>query len=144
MKSIDAILKEKSRDIYSVVPDTTVFDALRLMAEKNIGAVLVIENDQVLGILSERDYARKVALEGKTSREMKTREIMSSQVLFIDGTQTPEDAMVLMTEKHVRHLPVFEGSRLVGVLSIGDVVKALIDERNFTIDQLVRYIQGSL
>ena len=141
MKTIKQILEEKGNKIWSVAPDTKVFDALKLMAEKGIGAVLVIQNDTVAGIMSERDYARKVVLHGKTSMELTVKEIMSEKVLFVDISQNVDECMVLMINKRVRHLPVFEKGKLVGFVSIGDVVKTLIDEKKFFIDQLVNYIK---
>jgi CBS domain-containing protein len=133
------MLRGKS-DIYSVEPGDTVFEALRLMAEKNIGAVLVRSDQRIEGILSERDYARKVILLGKTSRETLVSEIMTTRVICVEPDWTAEQCMALMTEKHIRHLPVVERERLVGVISIGDVVRAVVDEQQFTIDWLQRYI----
>jgi CBS domain-containing protein len=133
------MLRGKS-DIYSVEPGDTVFEALRLMAEKNIGAVLVRSDQRIEGILSERDYARKVILLGKTSRETLVSEIMTTRVICVEPDWTAEQCMALMTEKHIRHLPVVERERLVGVISIGDVVRAVVDEQQVTIDWLQRYI----
>ena len=113
------------------------------MAEKGIGAVLVMSNETLVGIMSERDYARKVALQGKSSLTLKVSEIMSSNVMYIEISQTVEDCMALMINKRIRHLPVFEEGKLVGFISIGDVVKALIDEKEFMIDQLVHYIKDT-
>lgn len=130
----------KKPDIYSVRPDTTVLDALRLMAEKNIGAVLVLDGDKLAGIFSERDYARKVVLHGKTSKDTPVREIMSTHLVTTDPSATSGQCMALMTEARVRHLPVLENERVVGVISIGDVVKAVVEEQEFTIHQLENYI----
>lgn len=132
--------KPKPEAVFSVAPDSTVFDALHLMSEKNVGAVLVCEEDRLVGILSERDYARKVALHGKSSRDMPIREIMTSRVLCIEPTQTADQCMALMTEKRVRHLPVLEGASLVGIISTGDVIRAIVKEQQFTIEQLENYI----
>ncbi len=140
MKSVQDILSEKGTDIWSVKPDDKVIDALKQMAEKNIGAVLVINNGEIEGIFSERDYARKVALEGKSSRELLVKEIMSPNVLFVTPDKNCEDCMALMIKKRVRHLPVLEDGKLKGIISIGDVVKAIMDHKEHTIDQLEQYI----
>ncbi len=142
MKTVNEILKLKGSDVFSVSPDTTVYDALRIMADKQIGALLVVDEGEVSGIMSERDYARKVILQGKLSKDTLVREIMSPRVLFVTKEQSTEDCMALMINKRIRHLPVFENERLAGLISIGDVVKAVIDEKEFTIDQLVNYITG--
>jgi CBS domain-containing protein len=142
MRSIREILKEKGGDIWTMDPNATVFQALELMSEKNIGAVLVIEEDALVGILSERDYARKVALKGKGSRETRVREIMTGSVLFVKPEQSVEECMAIMTNKHIRHLPVLDGGRLIGLVSIGDIVKAVIAEQTFMIEQLTNYITG--
>ena len=143
MKTVKEILENKGHQIWSVTPDTTVYAALKLLADKGIGAVLVMSNETLVGIMSERDYARKVALQGKSSLTLKVSEIMSSNVMYIDISQTVEDCMALMINKRIRHLPVFEEKKLVGFISIGDVVKALIDEKEFMIDQLVHYIKDT-
>jgi CBS domain-containing protein len=143
MKTVKEILENKGHQIWSVTPDTTVYAALKLLADKGIGAVLVMSNETLVGIMSERDYARKVALQGKSSLTLKVSEIMSSNVMYIDISQTVEDCMALMINKRIRHLPVFEEGKLVGFISIGDVVKALIDEKEFMIDQLVHYIKDT-
>lgn len=126
--------------VHAVRPGDTVYEALRLMAEKNIGAVLVRSGTQIEGILSERDYARKVILLGKLSRETLVSEIMTTDVISIDPGWTADQCMALMTERHVRHLPVVEEGRLVGVISIGDVVRVVVDTQQFTISSLQRYI----
>ena len=143
MKTVKEILENKGHQIWSVTPDTTVYAALKLLADKGIGAVLVMSNETLVGIMSERDYARKVALQGKSSLTLKVSEIMSGNVMYIDISQTVEDCMALMINKRIRHLPVFEEGKLVGFISIGDVVKALIDEKEFMIDQLVHYIKDT-
>jgi len=127
-------------EIYSVAPGTTVFEALRLMAEKNIGALLVLEQGALAGIFSERDYARKVILQGKSSRDTRVDEIMTSKVFCVEPERTAGECMALMTDKHVRHLPVMEAGRVAGVISIGDVVRAVVEEQRFTIQQLEHYI----
>ena len=141
IKTIREILDTKGYQIWSVSPDKNIFDALKLMADKNIGALVVLDGDKLVGIISERDYARKVALEGKSSKDLRVKEIMSGKVLFVDIDQSVEECMALMIEKRIRHLPVFENNRLTGIISIGDVVKAVIDEKEFVINQLVQYIK---
>jgi CBS domain-containing protein len=133
------MLRGKS-DVYSVGPRDTVYDALRLMADRNIGAVLVRSDEKIEGIFSERDYARKVILLGKSSKETLVSEIMTTRVVSVEPAWTAEQCMALMTEKRIRHLPVLENGRLIGVISIGDVVRAVVDEQQFTIDSLRRYI----
>ena len=133
------MLRGKS-EIYSVEPSDTVLDALRMMADKNIGAVIVRSAEKFHGIFSDRDYARKVILLGKTSRETLVSEIMTTQVICVEPGWTAEQCMALMTERRIRHLPVVDQGRLMGVISIGDVVRAVVDEQQFTIDSLQRYI----
>ena len=142
MKTVAQLLRAKPHSILSVAPDTAVFRALQLMAENNVGALLVLDGSTLVGIFSERDYARKVILVGKSSKETQVREIMSSHVLYVRPQQTIEDCMALMTDKHVRHLPVLEEHRVIGVISIGDVVKSIISEQEFMIEQLQNYISG--
>ena len=142
MKTVAQLLRTKGHQVLSVPPDIPVFEALEVMAEKNVGALLVLEGERLVGIFSERDYARKVILKGKASKETPVREIMSSHVLYIRPEQTIEDCMALMTDKRVRHLPVMEEEKLMGVISIGDVVKAVIAEQEFMIEQLQNYITG--
>jgi len=133
------MLRGKS-DVHTVGPGDTVYDALRLMAEKNIGAVLVRSDQRIDGIFSERDYARKVILLGKTSKETLVSEIMTTRVVSVESNWTADQCMALMTEKRIRHLPVVEQGRLMGIISIGDVVRAVVDEQQFTINSLQRYI----
>ncbi|HYC22339.1 MAG TPA: CBS domain-containing protein [Candidatus Bathyarchaeia archaeon] len=140
MKTVGDLLQGKGREVWSVAPDTTVYEALALMAERRIGAVVVTRDGRVVGILSERDYARQVVLKGKTSRETPVHEIMTSRVVYVRLQHSIEDCMALMTDKRVRHLPVIEGEKLVGIISIGDVVKAVISEKQFIIEQLENYI----
>jgi CBS domain-containing protein len=127
-----------------MAPDAKVYDALKLMADKNVGAVLVMDADCLVGILSERDYARKVILHGKSSKETPVREIMTGRVVYVRPEQTTEECMALMTDKRVRHLPVLEDEKVIGVISIGDVVKSIISEQGFIIEQLERYISGTV
>jgi CBS domain-containing protein len=142
MKTVKQILKDKEGSVLAIQPDATVYDALKLMAEKNVGALLVLEAGRLIGILSERDYARKVILKGKSSLNTPVRDIMTERVRFVHPEQTVEECMALMTDKHVRHLPVLVGNQVVGVVSIGDLVKASIDEKDFVIKQLENYITG--
>ncbi len=141
-KTVAGILRGKGYDILSINADATVFEALEIMANNGVGALLVMENERLAGIMSERDYARKVILLGKSSREAKVREIMSEKVLFVHPHRTAEECMVIMINKKIRHLPVIDKEKLVGVISIGDVVKAVIDEKAFVIEQLEEYITG--
>jgi CBS domain-containing protein len=142
MPLVSEILKVKGTDVYTVSPGASVYNALRLMSEKNIGALVVLSGDEIVGILSERDYARKVVLAGKTSRDTTVSEIMSTTVTCVSSGQTIEDCMNLMTIQHIRHLPVVREGRLLGILSIGDVVKAIIADHEHTIEQLEHYITG--
>jgi CBS domain-containing protein len=142
MVTVNQCLQQKGRQIYTTRPDVSVYEALEMMAEKDIGALLVLEGEKLVGIFSERDYARKVILQGKSSRDTWVKEIMTPRVVCVRQEQTIEECMALMTEKRVRHLPVLEGERLVGLISIGDVVKAIISEQKFVIEQLEHYITG--
>lgn len=143
MKTVREILLHKGYDIYSVSPEDTVFSALKQMADKKIGALLVMDKGEVVGIMSERDYARKVVLLGKSSKDLSVKEIMSEKVLFVNIDRQVEECMALMIGKRVRHLPVYENRRLTGLISIGDVVNAVIDEKEFVINQLVHYIKST-
>ena len=142
MKQISDLLNHKGRDIWSLTPDTSVYDAIEQMAHRGVGALLVMEDGQLVGIVSERDYARKVILKGKASRETTVREIMSSPVVCCRPELTVEETMTVMTEKRVRHLPVMVGEKVVGVISIGDVLRGMMDDREFHIQQLTKYITG--
>jgi CBS domain-containing protein len=142
MKTVQQLINGKGREVWSVSPDQSVFSALEMMAEKDVGALLVMDGGQVVGIMSERDYARKVILRGVTSRETKVSEIMSSKVVFVRPQQTIEDCLALMTQKRCRHLPVMNGKQLLGLVSIGDAVKAIIAEKEFMIGQLENYIMA--
>ena len=140
MKTVQQLLDSKRHRLISVSPDSTVLDVLKLMAEKEIGAVLVLDGEQLAGIFSERDYARKVLLQGKSSKETPVREIMTEKVVCVQPEQTIEDCMGLMTDKRIRHLPVLDSKKVVGVISIGDVVKEMLSEKEFVIKQLESYI----
>ncbi|MCH9030043.1 MAG: CBS domain-containing protein [Bacteroidetes bacterium] len=142
METIRQILTKKGNQVFSVTPETTVYDTLKLMADKNIGAVLVLDEGKLVGIMSERDYARKVILHGKFSKEIPVKEIMSANVICIDPDQTIKNTKAVMIQKRVRHLPVMEDDKLVGIISIGDVVNAVLEENTFMIDQLYTYIKG--
>jgi CBS domain-containing protein len=142
IKTVGDILRIKGNDVWSTTPDATVYEALQTMAEKNVGALVVLNANAVVGIMSERDYARKVILHGRSSREIRVREIMTSEVYYVRPDQDIQDCMAQMTEKRVRHLPALENDQLVGIISIGDVVKALIAEHESTIKHLEDYITG--
>ena len=144
MRLVSDLLKSKGHEVWSVTPDHPVYDALKLMADKNIGALLVMEGDQLIGIFSERDYARKVILKGKASKSIPVKEIMSTEVVYVRPEQTIADWMALMPDRRIRHLPVLEGKQLVGMISIGDVVGSIIFEQGFEIKQLETYITGLL
>ena len=142
MGTINEILGSKGANVWSVSPDITVFDAIQLMADKNIGALLVTEHDKLVGIISERDYTRKVALKGKSSKQTAVREILSGKVISVGPGHTVEECMRLMTSHHIRHLPVIENERIVGIVSIGDLVNSIISAQHVTINQLQTYIAG--
>ena len=140
MNFVSQILKTKGSKIWSIAPQETAYKALQLMSEKNLGALLVIDKGKVVGVFSERDYARKVILKGKSSKTTHVSELMTKEVLYVDPGTSVEDCMVLMTEKCVRHLPVMEKKQLVGVVAMGDAVKQLIADQKFKIQELERYI----
>jgi len=143
MKSVAQILASKREQaVQTIAPSASVYDAVKLMAEKGIGALLVMEGEKVTGIITERDYARKIVLMGRSSKETPVRDIMTSAVMHVRPDQTNEECMALMTDKRVRHLPVMEDGKLVGLISIGDLVKDIISEQKFIIDQLEHYIKG--
>ena len=142
MKTVRDILRVKGHEVYCVAPDATVYEALQLMAEKEIGALMVMEGAQVVGLISERDYARKVILQGRASSTTRVKEIMITPVVYTHLEQPIEECMALMTEKRTRHLPVIEDGKLAGIISIGDLVKAIITDQKFIIEQLERYICG--
>ena len=140
--TIGEILNSKGSNVWSISPDATVFEAIELMAEKNVGAVLVTEQGKLVGIVSERDYTRKVVLKGKASKTTAVREILSSQVIHVSPEHTVEECMRLMTDHHIRHLPVLQEAKLVGIVSIGDLVNWIISAQHSTISQLQTYITG--
>jgi CBS domain-containing protein len=140
--TIHDILHHKGASAWTISPDATVFEAIQLMADKNVGALLVTDHDKLVGVVSERDYTRKVALKGKSSKELKVREIVSERVLHVTPAHSVEDCMRLMTEHRVRHLPVLEGEKIAGVVSIGDLVNWIISAQTTTIHQLQTYISG--
>jgi CBS domain-containing protein len=142
MIKIGQLLNTKGHDVWYVSPQAAVFDALKLMAKKDIGALLVLENENLVGIISERDYARKVILKGKNSMDTLVKDIMTSEVITIQADQTIDSCMELMTNHHIRHLPVYEGNQLIGIISIGDVVKAIISQQEYLIEQMEQYITG--
>jgi len=143
MKGVAQILKSKpDRIVHTIRPDETVYEAVKRMAEKGIGALLVMEGDRIVGIVSERDYARKIVLSGRSSKETAVAVIMTTQVLCVGPQQTTEECMAIMTENRVRHLPVMDKGKLIGLVSIGDLVKDIISEQQFIIEQLEHYIAG--
>ncbi len=142
MRTVQQLLDEKGHDIQSIHPDDSVFDAVQKLANANIGSLIVIEDDRPVGIFTERDYARNVVLQGKSSPTTPVRDIMTSRVIFVQPSQTVEECMAIMTDKHIRHLPVLDEEKLVGMISIGDLVKSIIADQKFTIEQLEQFIQG--
>ena len=143
MKTVAQILRSKpDQTVYTIIPTASVFDAVKLMAEKSIGALVVMAEEQVVGIVTERDYARKIILMARSSKDTPVRDIMTSAVMYVRPDQASEECMVLMTENRLRHLPVMEGGKLIGLVSIGDLVKDIISEQKFMIQQLEHYITG--
>lgn len=140
--TVRELLAGKGHDVWSIGPDASVYDALVLMADKGIGALVVISDGAPAGLISERDYARKLVLEGRNSRETPVRDVMTRRVFGVGPDQTVEECMALMTDKRIRHLPVMVGTELIGVVSIGDLVKAIIAQQQFIIEQLENYISG--
>ena len=136
------LIEVKKKGVWSIEPTASVYDAIARMAEKQIGALLVTDETKVIGIITERDYARKVVLQGKSSKNTPVSEIMTERVIFVHPEQPIEECMALMTEKRIRHLPVLNGGRLIGMVSIGDVLKVVISEKDLLIDQLTNYISG--
>jgi CBS domain-containing protein len=141
MTTIRQILDRK-RDVYAIDPDATVLEALKLLGEKNVGALLVMKGDGLVGIFSERDYARRMILHGRSSKETAVREVMTTEVFTISPEATAGECMAHMTDRHIRHLPVIEGGRVTGVISIGDIVRAVMEDMRFTIRQLESYIRS--
>jgi CBS domain-containing protein len=142
MKTIKEILEGKGSHFFTIAPEASVIDALKLMAEKEVGALVVTEGGKLVGIISERDYARKVVLMGRASRDTRVKEIMTRRVICIQPHQSVDECMALMTEKRVRHLPVLSDGEIIGIVSVGDLVKSIIADQQFVIDQLVSYING--
>ena len=142
MTYVEQLLKTKGNEIWSIAPQATVYEALQIMSEKDVGALLVLDKGNLVGIFSERDYARKLILKGRFSKDTTVGELMTREVLYIESQSTIEHCMALMTAKRVRHLPVLENERLIGIVTIGDVVKQVISDQEFTIQQLERYIKG--
>ena len=142
MSTVRNILQKKGNHVYSIHPDKSVYEALEELEENNLGSLVVVENGKLIGVFTERDYARKVILKGRSSKETLVRDIMSSRPIFVNPDNTLEDCMRLMSDKFIRHLPVLEDDQLVGVISIGDVVRYTIDEKDFIIGNLEHYIRG--
>jgi CBS domain-containing protein len=143
MKSVEKVLRTKGSEAWHIAPQASVYEALQLMSEKEVGSILVLEEGEVVGIFTERDYARKLILKGKFSKDTAVRELMTQEVLYVEPQNTIEDCMVLMTNNRVRHLPVMDNGKLVGIVSLGDMVKHIISEQESTIAQLEKYITGS-
>jgi len=142
MKTVFHLLNDKGRDVWSIAPDATVYEAIELISQKGIGALVVMEGERLVGIISERDYTRKVILKGKSSKKTRVREVMSLQVVCARPEHTVEEAMAIMTHRRIRHLPVVTDERVVGMISIGDAARGMIEEREFHIEQLTNYITG--
>jgi len=140
MTTVQRLLQRKGHTVWSIMPDASVFEAVQLMAEKGVGALMVVDRNELVGVISERDYAREIVLKDRVSRDTPVRAIMTHRVLYVRPQQTLEECMALMTEKNLRHLPVLDNGRLVGVVSMRDVVKDLIAEKEFLIEQLENYI----
>ena len=142
MRTVEQLLQVKGSDIWSILPQATAYNALQIMAEKNVGALLVIEKEKLVGIFSERDYARKVILKDKSSKNTSVGELMTREVFYIDADSTLEEIMALMTAKRIRHLPVLKNNQLIGIVTLGDVVKQIISDQQFAIRELEKYITG--
>ena len=144
MTTVRNLLESKDEGLWTITPEASIYEALELMADKDVGAVLVTEGERLVGLFSDRDYARKVILKGRASRDTKVSELMSRDVLYVRPDQTTDNCMALMTAKKVRHLPVLEDSRLIGIVTIGDVVKAVINQQEVLISELENYISGGI
>lgn len=142
MTTVRQLLDQKGRKTWSISPDATVFDAVAKMAEKDIGSLVVMDGEAIVGMITERHYARNVVLKGKTSPATPIRDIMEKHVVVAQPEQSIEQCMAIMTDKHIRHLPVVDGEKLIGIISIGDLVKSIIGDQQFTIGQLEHYIHG--
>ena len=142
MRTVEQLLHVKGSDIWSIAPQATTYNALQIMAEKNVGALLVIEKEKLLGIFSERDYARKVILKEKSSKSTSVGELMTREVFYINANSTLEESMALMTAKRIRHLPVLKNNQLIGIVTLGDVVRQIISDQQFAIRELEKYITG--
>jgi CBS domain-containing protein len=142
MRTVEQLLQVKGSDIWSIAPQATTYNALQIMAEKNVGALLVIEKEKLMGIFSERDYARKVILKEKSSKSTSVGELMTREVFYIDANFTLEESMALMTAKRIRHLPVLKNNQLIGIVTLGDVVRQIISDQQFAIRELEKYITG--
>ncbi len=140
MASVKQILQGKGHDVWSVGPEASVYDAIEIMADKEVGALVVMEGESLVGVFTERDYARKIVLQGRSSRDTKIKDIMTSRVAYARPGQSVEECMAVMTEKRIRHLPVIEDEKLLGIISIGDLVKSIIEEQQHVIEQLEQYI----
>jgi CBS domain-containing protein len=144
MATVKQLLESKDNHVWSISPETTVFEGLQFMAEKNIGALLVTRDDKLVGIFSERDYARKVILKGKTSKDTTIGELMTREVVYTTPEDSLDECMALMTAKHIRHLPILNNDKLIGLLTLGDLVKQIMSNQEFKIQELEKYISGSL
>jgi CBS domain-containing protein len=142
MRTVEQLLQVKGNDIWSIAPQVTAYNALQIMAEKNVGALLVIEKEKLMGIFSERDYARKVILKEKSSKNTSVGELMTREVFYINADFTLEESMALMTAKRIRHLPVLKNNQLIGIVTLGDVVRQIISDQKFAIRELEKYITG--
>jgi len=142
MNTVSHLLHGKGHEVWSIGPDASVYDAIHLMAEKGIGALVVLQDESPIGIISERDYARDVVLKDRSSKETLVKDIMSDKVVYAEPDQTVDECLAVMTEKRIRHLPVMDGDQMLGLISMGDLVKTIIAEQKLTIDQLERYITG--
>ena len=142
MRTVRDILRAKGHKVYSISPEATVYEALKLMAKKNVGSILVFEEKKLVGMISERDYSRKTILQGRLSKETAVNEIMTTAMVTVHPDDDIEECMELFTDKHVRHLPVIEKGKVVGIVSIGDIVKSIIDYKDFIIEEMENYIKG--